>query len=131
MKGLYKKISAIALAGMVVLGGGVLGGALGGVQKVDAVSWLAVQMQGEQDVKDLARKYELQIWYKGSKEEVNKFVEKQFEKQFLRKRLSKPQGIFEHKAELEKYIQKIRYEDKKQFYRIRYQKGEYIIRIKR
>ena len=124
MKDLYKKIGAIALAGMVVLGGG----ALAGVQKVDAVSWLAIQVRGEQDVKNFAKEYGFRILVKGSKEIVDKYIEKNVKKPALRKRLKEVKEA-KNKMELEKDI-KLMKESGKKMHRLRYEGSDYIILYK-
>ena len=124
MKGLYKKISAIVLAGMVVLGGGA--GALGGVQKVDAVSWLEIKVQGQRDVEALAKEYKFKILVGGSSKRVDEYVKKEVKRKVLKDRLSKPEESFKYKYALKSYIEEIK-KGKVKMHRFEYQGLEYII----
>lgn len=124
MKGLYKKIGAIVLAGMMVFGGG----ALAGVQKVDAVSWLAIQVPGAIDVQEFARRYEFDILVYGSEGRVNEYIKKQVKKEFLKKRLKQVREA-KNKKELEKDIQQMK-KSKLKMHILRYKCSDYIILFK-
>ena len=126
MKDLYKKIGAIALAGMVVLGGG----ALAGVQKVDAVSWLEIKVPGERDVEALSRMYEFSIFARGSKEKVDQFIKDNIKKnKSLREKLLKgPEISIKEGDELLKYVEGIRAKrEHKKFHRIEYKGVQYLL----
>ncbi len=134
MKGLYKKISAIVLAGMVVFGGV----ALGGVQKADAsVGFLVgISEDSKRDyefVKYMCHLYDIQI-IKSSKDSsvIDKFVRKEFPKV---KRLLKNEKEFksEQKAEFDQYLRDIRkggMKGAKKFHRVKFADREYVLLLR-
>lgn len=101
MKGLYKKISAIVLAGMVVLGGG----ALAGVKKADAVSFRG---QAEVSIEQVAQEKLFRILEKSSNiEKINEAIEKNVKKnKGLRKRLLGQAEVFKNIEDFKKHINK-------------------------
>lgn len=136
MKGLYKKISAIVLAGMVVLGGG----ALGGIQKADAAGFLVNINKLEDSKRDhefvklMCDFYEIQIIFDNKDgRKVDKFVEGAFKNRpRIKERLSKSEKEFrsEEKNEFGKYLEDIRKLGRKganRYHRVKFADREYVL----